>query len=434
MRRNGKDGERSEHLYALPKLRFPGFQERWEESPMSQLYSFKGNNSFSRDKLNYESGSLRNIHYGDIHTKFAPLFRVDEEQVPYINDGEIHSTAKPENYCAVGDMVFADASEDTDDIGKAIEIIEAGDVPLVAGLHTILARPVAGKMAVGFGAYLFASPEIRAQIQREAQGAKVLGLSASRLGAIRLAHPCGQKEQKKIVASLSFLDACIGAETRKLDALKAHKQGLMQQLFPAEGKHMPRLRFPSFEGEWEEKSLGEAATFYNGRSFKQDELLEEGRYRVLRVGNFFTNDHWYFSDLELDETKYCDSGDLLYAWSASFGPRRWVGEKVIYHYHIWKVVAAEDVDKDYLFFLLEFETERMKAKSANGLGLMHVTKGAIEAWQCRFPGQLEQQRIAACLTCLNDLISAQERQIGALLNHKRGLMQGLFPVTESPIS
>ena len=62
------------------------------------------------------------------------------------------------------------------------------------------------------------------------------------------------------------------------------------------------------------------------------ELLAEGKYPVLRVGNFFTSNKWYFSDLELDETKYCDNGDLLYAWSASFGARMWEGEKVIYHF------------------------------------------------------------------------------------------------------
>ncbi len=99
---------------------------------------------------------------------------------------------------------------------------------------------------------------------------------------------------------------------------------------------VPKLRFPEFRdaGEWEEKKLGNVATFYNGRAYKQEELLEKGKYRVLRVGNFFTNENWYYSDLELDENKYCDKGDLLYAWSASFAPKIWQEEKVIYHYSL----------------------------------------------------------------------------------------------------
>ncbi|AAU90513.1 type I restriction-modification system, S subunit domain protein [Methylococcus capsulatus str. Bath] len=96
-----------------------------------------------------------------------------------------------------GDMVFADASEDIADIGKAIEIIDAGNVPLVSGLHKILARPNKGSMALGFGAYLFSSEGVRKQIQREAQGAKVLGLSATRLGNVKLYYPSRRDEQKK---------------------------------------------------------------------------------------------------------------------------------------------------------------------------------------------------------------------------------------------
>src|SRR4029079_18777461 len=88
---------------------------------------------------------------------------------------------------------------------------------------------------------------------------------------------------------------------------------------------------------WQTKKLSEVCELVNGRAYSKPELQAAGKYRVLRVGNFFTNDHWYHSDLELEDNKYCDTGDLLYAWSASFGPRIWSGGKVIYHYHIWKV-------------------------------------------------------------------------------------------------
>ena len=74
---------------------------------------------------------------------------------------------------------------------------------------------------------------------------------------------------------------------------------------------------------------------------------------VLRVGNFFTNDSWYYSDLELEEDKTASDGELLYAWSASFGPRFWKGEKVIYHYHIWKIDSFQEVCKEFLFYFLE---------------------------------------------------------------------------------
>jgi type I restriction enzyme S subunit len=203
----------------------------------------------------------------------------------------------------------------------------------------------------------------------------------------------------------------------------------MQQLFPQEGETVPKLRFSEFRnlGEWKGTTFGGAATFINGRAYKQEELLEKGKYRVLRVGNFFTNNEWYYSDLELEENKYCDNGDLLYAWSASFAPKIWKGEKVIYHYHIWKVIEKEGIDKSFLFILLDSETEKMKSQSANGLGLLHITKGTIEGWICRVPKIKEQQKIAACLSSLDELINAQIKKCEALKLHKKGLMQGLFP-------
>jgi len=240
-------------------------------------------------------------------------------------------------------------------------------------------------------------------------------------------------EQQKISDCLTSLDAIIAAQGRKVEALKAHKRGLMQQLFPREGETRPRLRFPEFRNapEWKGKLLGEAATFYNGRAYAKEELLERGKYLVLRVGNFFTNDHWYYSDLELDDTKYCDEGDLLYAWSASFGPRMWRGGKTIYHYHIWKVVEKEGVSKAFLFYRLDADTEEMRARTANGIGMFHITKGTIESWMSAFPNLEEQQRIADCLSSLDTRITAETSQLAALKTHKQGLMQQLFPALDA---
>ncbi|MCQ2362632.1 MAG: restriction endonuclease subunit S [Acidaminococcaceae bacterium] len=123
----------------------------------------------------------------------------------------------------------------------------------------------------------------------------------------------------------------------------------------------------------------------NGRAYSQDELLNKGKYRVLRVGNFFTRDKWYFSDLELEADKYCNEGDLLFAWSASFGPKIWHGEKVIYHYHIWKLLPkAEMVDKTYLYFWLLFSTNKLMSGN-HGSVMAHMTKGEMENREITLP-------------------------------------------------
>ena len=254
-------------------------------------------------------------------------------------------------------------------------------------------------------------------------------INKSQFSEFIIPHPAEKAEQQKIADCLSSLDELIATQARKVDALKTHKKGLMQQLFPREGETQPRLRFPEFRdaGKWEKMTLGTAANFYNGRAYKQEELLDAGKYKVLRVGNFFTNNNWYHSNLELDETKYCEDGDLLYAWSASFGPRVWRGEKTIYHYHIWKVVEHSGIDKQFLFIILEHETERMKAKTTNGLGIMHITKGAIEGWESFFPGLAEQRKIADRLINLDGVIAAEARKLELLAEHKKALMQQIFP-------
>ncbi|AYA05541.1 restriction endonuclease subunit S [Rahnella aquatilis] len=125
--------------------------------------------------------------------------------------------------------------------------------------------------------------------------------------------------------------------------------------------------------------LADVCRFINGRAYKQEELLSKGKYPVLRVGNFFTNQNWYYSDLELDQDKYCDKGDLLYAWSASFGPRIWDGGKSIFHYHIWKVAPDSNlICKQFLYYLLQWDTKALKDAHSTGSTMMHISKAAIE--------------------------------------------------------
>jgi type I restriction enzyme S subunit len=149
---------------------------------------------------------------------------------------------------------------------------------------------------------------------------------------------------------------------------------------------------------WQTKKLREVCELVNGRAYSKPELLAAGKYRVLRVGNFFTNNHWYHSDMELEEKKYCDTGDLLYAWSASFGPRMWTGGKVIYHYHIWKVVHdCSQIDQKFLFYFFQWDTEKIKEDQGTGTTMMHVSMGSMNERDIHLPPLAEQQRIVGLL-------------------------------------
>lgn len=152
---------------------------------------------------------------------------------------------------------------------------------------------------------------------------------------------------------------------------------------------------PDLPDGWISASLADLVTVLNGRAYSKDELLAAGT-PVLRVGNLFTSKDWYYSNLELEPDKYCDKGDLLFAWSASFGPFLWSGPKVIFHYHIWKLEphCAENLDKVYLYWFLQNRTQEIK-RSGHGVSMLHMTKEKMERLPMAVPPLAEQKRIVA---------------------------------------
>lgn len=158
-----------------------------------------------------------------------------------------------------------------------------------------------------------------------------------------------------------------------------------------------------------EYRLGDICKVINGRAYRQPELLDAGKYPVLRVGNFFSSDRWFYSDLELPEDKQCDNGDLLFAWSASFGPRIWDGGKVIYHYHIWKLEPNETiVGKYYLYYWLRKSVNILTA-GTHGSVMAHMTKGDMENQRILLPCIEEQRKVGRTLRLLDDKIKVNSK-------------------------
>lgn len=149
---------------------------------------------------------------------------------------------------------------------------------------------------------------------------------------------------------------------------------------------------------WATAMLGDILTLINGRAYKQEEMLMEGT-PILRIQNLNGGSKWFYSNLNLASDKYCDSGDLLYAWSATFGPYIYTGQRAIFHYHIWNVIPSEAIHKKFAFYELMRVTADIK-RTAHGVAMPHVTKGGMEAWEIRLPPLSEQTRIADKLDAL----------------------------------
>lgn len=189
----------------------------------------------------------------------------------------------------------------------------------------------------------------------------------------------------------------------------------------------PKIRFKGFTDDWEWRKLGEVATFINGRAYSQDELLCSGKYKVLRVGNFYTNDSWYYSDMELDDKYYAEEGDLLYTWSATFGPHIWHGDKVIYHYHIWKIELSEHLEKKFALQLLEKDKATILSDK-NGSAMVHITKTGMEEKSVLLPINIEEQsKIGMCLDSIDHLITFHQRKCDTAKVLKKYMLQKMFP-------
>lgn len=180
--------------------------------------------------------------------------------------------------------------------------------------------------------------------------------------------------------------------------------------------------------ELKKYKMKDIVTFLNGRAYLMPELQDKGKYRILRVGNLSGgNDSWYYSDMELDENKYCENGDLLYAWACTFGPHLWKEEKVIYHYHVWKLIEnKERVDKLYLYYYLLHQTP-LYLGGVNGATMVHITKQNMEKKTVYIPASLYiQQKISSILSSYDRLIENNTRRIRLLEQMAENLYKEWF--------
>lgn len=191
-------------------------------------------------------------------------------------------------------------------------------------------------------------------------------------------------------------------------------------------KNIPQIRFQKYEDEWVYSTIGRHISLLNGRAYKQEELLDEGKYRVLRVGNFNTNSKWYYSNLELEDNKYVNKGDLLYLWATNFGPEIWTEEKAIYHYHIWKLEFDKtDINQDYLYIWLESDKNKIQ-QNTNGSTMVHITKNMMEERRISLPTQDEQSAIGTLFRTLDDLLASYKDNLINYQSLKATMLSKMF--------
>lgn len=391
-----------------PTLRFKGFTNDWEQRKLGEIAKVIGGGTPSTKNSDYWNG---NINW------YSPT--------------EIGKS----NY------IFTSKKKITK-LG-----LENSSAKILPGKHTILftSRAGIGNMAImqtdgctnqGFQSWVIDNntniyflyslgSDLKKEAIRKASGSTFLEISNKEVKKIPLSIP-SKHEQDKLGKLFLVLDNLLSLQQRKLELLSIIKKTIIKHLFKLKNSDSLNLKFKTSCSQWNSKKLGEIAKFINGRAFKQSELLNKGKYPVLRVGNFYTNDKWFYSDLNLNKNKYADKGDLLYTWSATFGPHIWKGPKVIFHYHIWKIdFDPSTVNKTFLFYFLEADKDNLLTNS-NGSTMIHITKSNMENKIINLPQFSIQQNIGTFLSNLDYLINQVKIKSKQLIQLKRFLLQNMF--------
>ena len=214
-------------MWLVPALRFPEFTEEWKRIKVSDLLDFYSTNSLSWEQLEYEPNEPYNLHYGLIHVGLSTLIDLTKDKLPSIKDGNV-----PKKYelCKEGDIAFADASEDTNEVAKVVEFYNLGDKKVVCGLHTIHGRNNNGQTAKGFLGYCFSSTIFHNQIRRIAQGTKIYSISTKNFSEIFVGLP-SRSEQQKIATLLRLIDERIATQNKIIEDLKKLKSAIIEKLY-----------------------------------------------------------------------------------------------------------------------------------------------------------------------------------------------------------
>jgi len=242
----------------VPNLRFPEFQGEWEKCKVSDLLDFYSTNSLSWDKLEYGTDAILNLHYGLIHVGLSTLIDLCKDKLPNITNGNT-----PKNYelCQEGDIAFADASEDTNEVAKAVEFYNLNGKDVICGLHTIHGRDNQQKTVVGYKGYAFSSTAFHHQIRKIAQGTKIYSINSKNFSECYIGIP-SKEEQTKIATLLRFVDERIATQNKIIDKLQSLIKGLRVCLVQIENGNIVHLY--------------EIASIYQPQTISSTELTEDG--------------------------------------------------------------------------------------------------------------------------------------------------------------
>lgn len=410
----------------LPELRFPEFKNEgeWELKELGQLSEIVrgGSPRPIQDYFTDRDDGLNWLKIADVSS--------DSKYITETKEKVIKEALSSTREVSSGDLILSNSMS----FGR----------PYILKIKTcihdgwIAIRKISNITFEDYLYYFISSESSQAYFNSNAAGAAVKNLNAEIIKLLPIHLPKNKKEQQKIASCLSSLDEVIEAHNQKLDLLKDHKEGLMQNLFPQEGEKVPKYRFPEFkkDGVWIEKSLDEVATILKGKGISKADIIENGNLPCIRYGELYT--HYNETISTVKSYTNSDANDLVLSKAndviipasgetqIDIATASCVLESGIALGGDLNIIRSK-INGVFLSYYLNNSKKNDIAQMAQGIAVVHLYPNQLKTLQLQVPSPKEQLKIASCLSSLDEIIATQSGKIELLKQQKKGLMQGLFP-------
>ena len=405
----------------VPALRFPEFSGEWKKCKVSDLLDFYSTNSLSWEQLEYDTNAMMNLHYGLIHVGLPTMVDLAKDKLPNIKEDNM-----PTNFelCKEGDVAFADASEDTNEVAKTIEFYNLAEKNVVCGLHTIHGRDNKHKTVVGFKGYTFSSTVFHNQIRRIAQGTKIYSISTKNFSECYIGLP-SKPEQTKIATLLRLIDERVATQNKIIEDLKKLKSAISKYLFARKDLLETTI------------CLSNIATLKNGYAFQSGKYNALGKWKILTITNVpgerYINDEDCNCIINLpndiQDHQVLKEGDILISLTGNVGRVSLCKNgNYLLNQRVGLLQLAKNVNQEFLYQILSSQRfENSMIACGQGAAQMNIGKGDVENYVLPYSSNGNNILFAAkILHSYDECIINELRRLTLLTMQKQYLLTQMF--------
>ena len=407
----------------VPNLRFPEFKGEWEMIKVSDLLDFYSTNSLSWEQLDYNNGKIKNLHYGLIHKGLPTMVDVAYDSLPYIKE---EFMLKSFTLLKEGDVAFADASEDTNDVAKAIEVVNCNNQQIVSGLHTIHGRDNSNRTVIGYKGYAFASDSFHKQIRRIAQGTKVFSISVRNFDEVYIGIP-SKEEQTKISKLLTAIDKRIATQNKIIERYESLIRGINDSLYAQYGNEV-------------KTSFANLGSSYSGLSGKSAQDFGSGKPFITYLNVYSNNvinekDFQFVAIRDNEKQNVVEYGDVLFTLSSETPEEVGIGsvylgkEKVYLNSFCFgiHITNTEVVYSPYLsYYVSSTPFRKFIYPYAQGSTRFNLCKADFEKASIKLPSLENQKRIYSILSHIESKTETEKSLLDLYNSQKQYLLRQML--------